>query len=196
MFDTPINNDDEENEDEEDSENETEKTGNKLEDAITAIKKVCNFDYSVSIEKDSQINAYATPDKRIVLTSRAVDELSEEELAFVVAHEYAHHELEHIKKSIGVIDTVTNELKEIGKSKQGGLAKTIESIIVSAFGFVSYFGCRQLNELEADSLAKKIITEAGYSEYAFEKFFNRFQSSGGLFSSHPSSDMRKDLLKK
>ena len=141
-----------------------------------------NCRWNIRVERGSEFNAYATNSNQIILSSGLIDKITyEEELAFVLAHEIAHHLLDHIGKN--------RDLVFVG-AILGGLVfdDLAGGILLSSI--VRQIGSRKY-ESSADAIALRIITLAGYeSEKAryvllrMAKMDERLTSK--FMQSHPS----------
>lgn len=138
--------------------------------------------WSIEVERSPDFNAYATGGNRIFVSSGLIDQTTfDDEVAFVIAHEVAHHLLNHIGKGTGMIfvgailgDLVFNDLA--GGVIVGSLARQI--------------GSRSF-ESQADAIALRIISRAGYSpkraRYVLMRMAKMDQRLTSRFmQSHPS----------
>ena len=114
--------------------------------------------YPFVIDDDTK-NAFSLPGGYIYIFKGLMDELDGEgELAFVLAHEMAHivarHHIKRLQAYWGVqLLLLASSRAESSPDFYAGLSGAI-SLILSGFS--------QEDELEADSLAVKYISEAGY----------------------------------
>ena len=111
---------------------------------------------------------------------------SESVVAFVIAHEYAHHFLNDskfdAKRRVEIIESIENTWE----NKKNGVAWRVGvSLFKGIFGSMMYFEESKIKENRADFLATYIILKAGYS---FEEAVDFLKRSGGLnctpFSRH------------
>jgi Zn-dependent protease with chaperone function len=115
--------------------------------------KVDTCKWNIRVDRGPAFNAYATKSNQIVIYSGLIDNITyEDELAFVVAHEIAHHLLNHIKTKRNVIFSglILGEL--VFGDVTGGL-------ILSSI--VNQVTSREF-ESSADKIALRIISLAGY----------------------------------
>ena len=67
-------------------------------------KMIKNCRWNIRVERSPEFNAYATKSNQIIVSSGLVDGITfKDELAFVIAHEVAHHLLDHINKKTDAI---------------------------------------------------------------------------------------------
>lgn len=209
-FDTELNNldeidddgddeysNDEDAEDDEYSDDEETEDMSNLEMALMRLNRIKPIDYDVEIINSDRINAFATHDGKIQITSAAANSLPEEELAFMIAHEESHLDKEHRKKEVEMINSVGKTAGDIMKIENTGLFKRVLGVATVA---VAAIGMAPLvlkgHEIQADVNAKERMLDAGYSEEDVLRFFKEHEtSSGGYFSTHPTSHTRIKMLK-
>lgn len=142
------------------------------------------------------INGY-TNGKEIMITSGALELLSEEELAFVLGHEQAHIEKNHVGQSKALIEEAFILIENIATDKNTGFLKKVLKIGGTGILSVAAFSAQShLHELEADKKAKEKLKDAGYPDNAGSDFMDRFDTPNQSFSlTHPSPGFRKRKLK-
>lgn len=125
------------------------------------VKNICaeegipsrNCKWSISVSRSPSFNAYASVNNKIVISSGLIDQITyEDELAFVIAHEIAHHLLDHIRKGTALIFTGQILGTVLLNDATGGLvmASLMRSLPSRKF------------ESNADAIAMKIVSSAGY----------------------------------
>lgn len=187
---------DEENDEEnEGSEDEYEDADN-LTRAKMRLENVRSIKYPIEIIDDDDINACALPEGKIQITSAAVANLSEAELAFLIGHEEAHIDKQHSQKKTEFLDECKKGFEVLAEDKEmGGLKKVVSAM---AIGVVTIAGAplvSKVHEIEADVEAKERMIKAGYSEEDATKFFDRLGSyRGRYFSTHPTPQFRKKII--
>ncbi len=154
------------------------------------------FDFRFKILNSSKINAYALPGGRGYLTRGLVNVngISQDELAFVIAHEMGHivkkHSLKKFKETL-----IASKISEKVFGKKKVWAEIAETLYIS--------GRSQKAEWEADDLAFQSICEADYNPKAGLTFMRRLETISRdnmnpleeLFSTHPSTKERSENLK-
>ena len=150
-------------------------------------------DWEISQEINMTFNAYATikdGKKKIVLFTGLVSGVHyEEELAFVLAHEIAHHVSNHINES---------KLRgyagmAIGSVVGASVGDPISGALYGAAVARNSFSVSQ--EIEADLIASKILTNAEYDLNKAKMVLLRMNRMGSSFytewlASHPSGPDR------
>jgi len=125
------------------------------------VKRICKEEnitnkscmWSISVERNAIFNAYASRNNKIVISSGLIDQIKyEDELAFVIAHEIAHHLLNHITKGATLIISGQILGTILFSNEAGGyvMASLLRSLPSRQF------------ETNADALAIKIVELAGY----------------------------------
>ena len=155
-----------------------------------------NCDFLIRIEEDPKAppNAYQSLDKqgRPVLTfTRAIlpSFRNQDEIAFVLGHEAAHHIQGHIQR--GQRDAIAGAILLGGIAAIVGVDATgVEqaSRVGATVGGRSY---SKAYELEADELGTIITARAGYSPRKGVEYFYRLPDPGDRFlGTHPPNDNR------
>lgn len=154
----------------------------------------CDFLILVDDRLDQPPNAFQTLDRsgRPILAFNvaliaAVD--NEDELAFVMAHEAAHHILDHLARqesnALAAATIFQGVAALTGLSEQG---------IREAGEFGAFVGARRFSkdfELEADRLGTVIAARAGYDPLRGAAFFNRLPEPDDQFlGTHPPNAER------
>lgn len=157
-----------------------------------------NLDYinwRIAIRKTPVSNAAAFDGNYIVINTGLYDSVygSEEALAFVIAHEMAHHILGHIQRtqelnySLDYFDSLISTAKK-SKSNTAGL----NELVAESRKLGIYKEFRKM-EYMADAEALTLITKAGYSPYKGVEtlnFLNTYNNFSTIASTHPSATER------
>lgn len=176
-------------------------------EALTAGKSVdCNVDVGIDRELQ-QRNAYFTyvNDKPVIRLSLPLiqDTASDDEMAFVIGHEYGHLIGQHIEKQeqqalvgaliLGTLTAAANSYSASygGQYDQAAVNQSVEA--GAAFGTKAF---SQEYELESDTLGTRIAAAAGYDPVQGAMFFARpeaAKTSAGQLSfwgTHPPDEKR------
>lgn len=165
----------------------------------------CSFD--LLYDEDESFNAYATNSdgKNIIVIHIGVlrQTHSDDELAFVVAHEIAHHITDHISEQSGftVGEAVGLILGAAVLSESGGGVDPDKAgdFLYNSMAIGGAFDRPKFNraqESEADLIAMKMILSAGYDDKKARNVLVNMASisnSTGFFESHPSGEARVAL---
>ncbi|UWR38345.1 MULTISPECIES: M48 family metallopeptidase [Sulfitobacter] len=160
----------------------------------------CDFNIVVDDRPGQPANAFQTLDKNgrpIVAFTLALiaDARNEDELAFVLGHEAAHHIAGHI-----------------GRQQQNAMAGAVifagiatlsggdATAVRTAQELGAEVGARRYSkdfELEADALGTIITARAGYNPLRGAEFFTRIPDPGDRFlGTHPPNSSRIDIVRR
>jgi predicted Zn-dependent protease len=160
--------------------------------------------YHVLILDSTEINAFATPGGHIFITQGLINcANSEDALAAVIAHEIAHIQLKH---SVGLIKdtravqqlrTIANEAAATATREAGlndrtlAFGESVTAIVDTMFRN----GFAQTQEFDADTLALRLLSTAGYQPSGMVDMLKVLQQrqpgiSGGFNTTHPSPAQR------
>ena len=160
--------------------------------------------YHFLVLDSNEINAMAAPGGFIFITKGLLRLCRNEDmLAAVLAHEVGHvaakHGLRSIKKSrlIEAFRLLASEAAQrSGSAELAKLVSTYESILGDITATLLERGYDRKFETEADELAVKFMTRAGYSPTALSDFLAALASSAqassgkGWFKTHPAPEKR------
>lgn len=152
--------------------------------------------YQVFRLQSSEINAMALPGAHLLTTGGLIDlpDLSELQLAGILAHEIGHVELGHSRNAV-IQKNRTEALKSLLSVITRGPAKSVLMLEQLA-----HLGISRKSELEADDFAVQLLSRAGYSPMGLITFLERAQKMEGLpewltfFSTHPAINDRIQRL--
>ena len=160
----------------------------------------CDFNIVVDDRPGQPANAFQTLDKQgrpIVAFTLALiaDARNEDELAFVLGHETAHHIAGHIGRQ--------QQNAVAGAVVAGGLAVLLggdSNAVEAAQRTGAQVGARSYSknfELEADALGTVITLRAGYDPLRGAQFFARIPDPGDKFlGTHPPNASRLDTVRR
>jgi predicted Zn-dependent protease len=160
----------------------------------------CDFNIVVDDRPGQPANAFQTLDKQgrpIVAFTLALiaDARNEDELAFVMGHEAAHHIAGHIgrQQQNAVAGAVVAGAAAV---LLGGSTQTIEAAQRTG----AEVGARRYSkdfELEADALGTIITARAGYDPLRGAEFFTRIPDPGDKFlGTHPPNTQRLETVRR
>lgn len=160
----------------------------------------CDFKIVVDSDPSAPANAYQSVDStgRPVLTfsvALLTDLQNNDELAFILGHEAAHHIRGHLDRS--------QDSAILGGILGGVLATAIgagASTVETVQNLGATVGARRFSksyELEADQLGTVIAYRAGYNPIRGAAFFTRIADPGDQFlGSHPPNDQRIETVRR
>jgi predicted Zn-dependent protease len=160
----------------------------------------CDFNIVVDDRPGQPANAFQTLDRQgrpiIAFTLALIDDArNEDELAFVMGHEAAHHIAGHIARQQQ--NAVAGAVIFAGLATlSGGDANTVRS----AQELGAQVGARSYSkdfELEADALGTIITQRAGYNPIRGAAFFTRIPDPGDRFlGTHPPNASRIETVRR
>lgn len=150
-------------------------------------RKGITYDIHV-IDDNKTLNAFSIAGGHLYITSKMIDWVeSEDELAFILAHEVAHvdnkHSLRKVQKLI---------VGETFLGDYGILAANLQILVSSPFG--------QIDEYDADKTGANLASKAGYNPRKGLRFFEKmaageqFDIVEKIIRTHPYSAERHDCL--
>lgn len=149
----------------------------------------------IKIRYKDVINAY-TDGETIWITSGALEQLNEEEIAFTIGHEQSHIDGNHVDQQKRFIKDRAQKIEQIVSDKKSGfIMKTLKvaGSGLAAIGGFSILSHKQ--ELEADLRSKRKTEKAGYSGEGGRDLMQRFEDMGdGNSITHPHPRLRKKIL--
>jgi Zn-dependent protease with chaperone function len=160
----------------------------------------CDFNIVVDDRPGQPANAYQTEDRAgrpVIAFTLALleDARNEDELAFVLGHEAAHHISGHIARQQQ--NAVAGAVIFAGLATlSGGDASAVET----AQRLGAQVGARTYSkdfELEADALGTVITARAGFNPLRGAEFFTRIPDPGDRFlGTHPPNASRLDTVRR
>jgi len=160
----------------------------------------CDFRISVDTRANQPANAFQTVDGNgrpiLVFTTALIREArNDDELAFILGHEAAHHISGHLSRTRD---------SAVAGAVLGGLLATLAGIDPSAIGTAqdlgATVGARRFSkdfELEADRLGTIIAFRAGYDPVRGAAYFGRIPDPGNRFlGTHPPNADRIDAVRR
>lgn len=127
--------------------------------------------YTLTIYESDELNAFAHAGGYIYISTGLLGFVqSIDELAFIVAHEVSHIDMEHTIRSIKKMLAIQMLGSSYGLEELTDLATDISLMMETPFG--------QVDEYEADKNAFAIATAAGFDQSKFADFFKRLIAMG------------------
>ena len=160
----------------------------------------CDLQIVVDGRPNQPPNAFQTVDKAgrpIVGFTVALiaDARNQDEIAFVMGHEAAHHIAGHIPRRLEQSQTSAILASVIAQASGAG-----PEAVQAATSFGAEFGARQYSkefELEADALGTEIAFLAGFDPVRGAAFFDRVSDPGDQFlGSHPPNAQRQAVVRR
>ncbi len=150
--------------------------------------------YSYGIFEDTTINAFALAGGKTIILTGLIDFLdTEDQMAFVIAHEIAHNELKHC-------------IRKIQYAVQASKINPMFGEVVRIAYNVYSRPYSQQEELEADSVGVELMVNAGYKIDGAISFFEKLKELEGInkrleiepindfIYTHPMAEKRKQRI--
>jgi predicted Zn-dependent protease len=159
------------------------------------------WNWQFNVQKTKDLNAYCMPGGRIMVYSGLIEtlDLSDAELATVIAHEVAHALREHTRERVS--RTYAQQLVLSGAAAVTGVSEGTANIanMVADVTFQLPFSRDQ--ESEADQIGLELMARAGYDPRAALTLWNKMNAAASssqpkFLSTHPAPKERiKDIEK-
>ncbi|WP_447928202.1 M48 family metalloprotease [Vreelandella sp. EE27] len=151
-----------------------------------------------NVYQQSEMNAFAVPNGSIRLYSGLMDEMNDDEVRYVIAHEIGHVALGHSKKAFQVA-YAASAAREAAISSGSSTAAVLSSSELGDLGeelINAQFS--QSQENEADDYALQMLQSqnlnAEASVSALRKMEAQYGNNSSFFSSHPAPGDRASRL--
>jgi predicted Zn-dependent protease len=154
-----------------------------------------DWPWAINVETSKEVNAYCMPGGRIMVYTGLIDKLNltDAELATVMAHEISHALREHSREQ------VSRQMDErVGLTALAGLTglNGASMELASALSDVTFnLPHSRVQESEADEIGLELMARAGYDPNAAISLWKKMMAAGqggtpGFLSTHPSSSTR------
>ena len=159
----------------------------------------CDFIIAVDDDPASGINAFQTLDRAgqpyLVFTVGLIaDVRNQDELAFVMGHEAAHHIARHIPQQQASAQSGALIFGVL--ASLGGASQAVAESVAQIGGTVGARRFSQDHELEADALGSVIACRAGYNALRGSEYFTRLPDPGDRFlGTHPPNAARIETVR-
>jgi predicted Zn-dependent protease len=160
-----------------------------------------SWNWQFNVQKNKELNAYCMPGGRIMVYSGLIEQLdlSDAELATVLAHEVAHALREHTRERVS--RAYAQQLVLTGAAAVAGVSESTANVanMVAEVTFQLPFSRDQ--ESEADQIGLELMARAGYDPRAALALWNKMASAERagtpkFLSTHPApKDRIKDIEK-
>jgi Zn-dependent protease with chaperone function len=150
----------------------------------------CDFEFALDMNPNAPPNAFQTLDKKgrplIAITVALLSETrNEDEVAFVLSHETAHHISGHLdrqRRNATIGAAIMGQLVGLSRDPDVGRKAAEFGAAIGARTYSKEF------ELEADALGTVIAAQAGYNPLRGADFFFRIPDPGSTFlGTHPAN---------
>ena len=148
------------------------------------------------------VNAFSLA-RHIVLTKGTLDMWTDNQLAFIIGHEMAHHALDHHMENLSwlCVEMVVGLMVVLHAIIRRVLVVAILWILLKPIRFIVSYPERRKGEFEADDLGMEMMARACYDVREIVLFWQVVQSidptstsNMAMMSDHPSHTERKDRM--
>ncbi|WP_086962013.1 M48 family metalloprotease [Oceanisphaera avium] len=147
---------------------------------------------------DKEINAFAMPDGTVRVYSGLMDVMKDDELMAVIGHEIGHIKYEHTLGQFknAYLTAAARQAASAAGGTIGALASSDYAELGSQFLSAQF---SQKDELQADVYGVEVLCQQGMDPYAAMRsqqvLMQHSGNGGGLFSSHPATGKRIELVR-
>lgn len=171
----------------------------RLETLTNGMKTENDLKLNIKVYLVRDINAFAMADGTIRVFAGLMDEMTDDEVRYVIGHEIGHVSLGHSKKALQTAYT-TSAVRKAGAASGSGLAKLSDAALGDLAEKLVHAQYSQSNENDADQYALKFMRANKYDPKAavsaLRKLEKKFGNKSSLFSSHPAPGDRANALEK
>ncbi len=185
-----------------DSENQLVATNSQYAERLANLTKgwdvVDGNSLDFNVYQVPEMNAFAVPNGSIRLYSGLMDEMNDDEVRYVIAHEIGHVALGHSKRAFQVA-YAASAAREAAAASGSSTAAVLSSSELGELGeklINAQFSQRQENEADdyAIELLKEHDMDVEASISALRKLEAKYGNDSSFFSSHPASGDRANRL--
>lgn len=154
-------------------------------------------DIKVYLVKD--VNAFAMADGTVRVFAGLMDQMTDDEVRYVIGHEIGHVSLGHSKKAFQTA-YVTSAARKAGVASGSSMVKLSDEALGELAEQLVHAQYSQANENEADRYALRFMKTNKYDPKAavsaLRKLENLYGNESSVFSSHPAPGDRAEALEK
>lgn len=154
-------------------------------------------DIKVYLVKD--VNAFAMADGTVRVFAGLMDQMTDDEVRYVIGHEIGHVSLGHSKKAFQTA-YVTSAARKAAVASGSGMVKLSDEALGELAEQLVHAQYSQANEKDADKYALRFMKTNEYDTKAavsaLRKLEKMYGNHSSVFSSHPAPGDRADALEK
>lgn len=152
-----------------------------MQSVVERIEQVTGKELKINYVDSDNFIAHVDRNDEISL-SRALIEATEtdDEIAFVISHEFSHSEEDHLEKINESAEEILKETTKVADKIKGGIVKRVlgKGLVMAAGVATAVVVSRDRSrraEKEADAEALDIMVEAGFNPDAAEEFLSKYE---------------------
>jgi len=162
-----------------------------------------NFDYTFTVIRSEQINAFALPGGHVYVNTGLIALADNEaELAGVLSHEIGHIVARHSSERLSAILTAQFVGNILVASQTRYLDRVLTDLAVQIVTQTSGLAYSRADENEADLIGVEMMYDANYDPRALQRFFQKLRDENGdmneaqiFFSTHPDPKDRRSRVR-
>jgi len=174
---------------------------NRISQRVAQVSDRQDYSYQFHVIKKDELNAFTIPGGQIYLFTGLIDRLkTDDEIAFVIAHEIGHCSARHvIKKYQAAMGYSLFGSVLLSAFEAGSAARSVASLSTNVLSSLVFSAYGRGDEYQADSLGVKYLLLAGYDPVgaigAMEVLLNETEKNNvpTMLRTHPHA---KDRLEK
>lgn len=167
-----------------------------IKQAVVVRPETANWRWEVNVIDESQVNAFALSGGKIAIFTGLIEklDLSDAELAQVIAHEVGHSIAAHPREKVSV--ALGSQLAAV---TLGGLSGISPQALAGAAQVAIELPYSRTMESEADRIGLELAARAGFDPRAAVSLWQKMQRQAGnrlpqFLSTHPSPETRMERL--
>lgn len=166
------------------------------------------FDWQMTVIRSNELNAWAMPGGKMAMYSGMVErlDLSDAEIAAVVAHEMTHALQEHSKQAVGQ-QVLTGLALDLGGRVLASQTNVSQDTIGLSQNLLGQYGIgmpfSRFQERDADRGGLMLMAQAGYDPRAavsvwekMNRINNNNSAVAAILSTHPTNNARIDDIRR
>jgi len=158
-----------------------------------------NVKTNIKVYLVKDVNAFAMADGTVRVFSGLMDQMTDDEVRYVIGHEIGHVSLGHSKKAFQTA-YVTSAARKAGVASGSSLVKISDEALGELAEQLVHAQYSQAHENDADRYALRFMKTNGYDPRAavsaLRKLEKMYGNESSVFSSHPAPGDRADVLEK
>lgn len=158
-----------------------------------------NIAPKIKVYMVKDVNAFAMADGTVRVCSGLMDQMTDDEVRYVIGHETGHVNLGHSKKALQAAYT-TSAARKAGAATGGTVAALSESALGDLAEKLVHAQYSQAHENDADMYALKLMKANKYDPKAavsaLRKLEKMYGNESSVFASHPAPGDRANSLEK
>ncbi len=166
----------------------------RLEQLTAPWQQVEGVSLEYKVYMDPEVNAFAVPNGSIRFNSGLLDEMTDNEVRYVIAHEIGHVVLGHSKKAFQTSYAASSARQAVAASGNSAAAALTSSELGDLGEKLINAQFSQHNENEADDFAITLMNESSYNPVAAVSALRKIESKYGNHRSLFPAIQRREIV--